>query len=62
MGTLKLLRLHFPYGVAELISAFAKPTPVPYDSWALWQEVPEFDCSGNYGFVPMCPVDLPLFS
>ena len=64
MESLKLraVRLHFPSGVAELICAFAKPTPVPYDSWALWQNVPEFDRSGNYGCVPMCPVDLPLFS
>ena len=64
METFKLcvLKEFFPFCIAELICEFAKPLPAPYDSWALWQEVPEFDCMGNYGQLPMCPVDLPLFS
>jgi hypothetical protein len=64
MESLKLCAVkdYFPFGIAELICEFAKPTPAPYDSWALWAFVPEFDCNGNYGHLPMSPIDLPLFS
>ena len=59
---LRAVKLYFPFGVAELICAFSAPTYAPYDSWALWQEVPEYDMHGDYGQLPMCPVDMPLFS
>ena len=54
---LRAIRVHFPCGVAELICDFAKSTAVPYDSWAASVPLlPEYDCNGHYGQLPMCPL------
>ena len=53
--------------LARLICDFAKPTPAPYWDWAqspmyVCLEVPEYDCFGNYGHLPMSSSDYPLFA
>lgn len=56
--------------LAKIICEFAKPTPAP-DGYYYWAQspycmplldIPEYDCFGNYGHVPMSCVELPLFS
>jgi hypothetical protein len=54
-----LLREKLPRVLADLVIAFAT-TPAPWDPYDLW--VPEYDSNGDYGHVPMCPVELPLFA
>lgn len=56
-----IIRQHFPFGIAELICAFAQ-TPEPFESldFSYWQDVPEY-VDGNYGHVPMCAVAAPAF-
>ena len=56
--------------LARLICDFAKPTPAPYWDWAKnpmyvclpLLDVPEYDCFGNYGHLPMSSSDYPLFA
>ena len=54
-----LVREKFPPGVRELILSFLEEPVTPWDPTDLW--VPEFDSSGLYGHVPMCPIELPTW-
>ena len=55
-----LLREKLPRVLADLVIAFASTPVAPWDPYDLW--VPEYDENGDYGHVPMCPVELPLFA
>ena len=54
-----LIREKFPAGVRELILSFLKEPVVPWEPHDHW--IPEYDNQGNYGHVPMCPIDLPMW-
>ena len=59
---LMLLRDRFPRDLAEVIYAYSRPIPVPYDPWASLHALPEYNSRGEYGFFPEVSSDLPLFS
>ncbi len=56
---LRNLKEKVPKDLALLILSFLKHEVVPWDSFDLW--VPEFDRDGNYAYLPMCPIDLPMW-
>ena len=52
-----------PRDLVNLVLFFLQPEVEAWDPMILagWQHVEEFDESGNYGSLPMCPTELPLF-
>ena len=54
------LREIFCTDVVRLMLQFLRPVPEPFE-WFGWRDVAEYDSRGNYGHVPMCPIELPLF-
>ena len=59
--TAVVLREMFCNDLTNLILEFLKPLPKPYNPRSTWRHVDEYDSTGMYGHVPMCPVGLPLF-
>ena len=52
-----------PRDLVNLVLGFLQPEVEAWDPMILagWQHVEEFDEFGNYGSLPMCPTELPLF-
>ena len=55
----RVLKEKVPKDLALLILSFLKHEVVPWDSFDLW--IPEYDRDGNYAYLPMCQVDLPMW-
>jgi hypothetical protein len=55
------LRRHLCNDLADLVLQFLQPKVEAWDPWAQWEHVPEYDACGNYGHLPMCAVELPMF-
>ena len=52
-----LIHEKLPKDLAKIIIGYLQYPAMPWDAYDMW--VPEYDTNGNYGHVPMCPVDLP---
>ena len=55
-----LLKERVNKDLARLIIQFCKYTFDPWDAYDLW--VPEYNSTGMYGQLPMCPIELPIFT
>ena len=55
-----LLKERVGKDLAGLIIEFCKNAVAPWDAYDLW--VPEYNSVGMYGQLPMCPVELPMFT
>jgi len=56
-----VLREIFCSDLANLVLEFLRPEIEAWDPWSGWVHVDEWDSFGNYGSLPVCPTELPLF-
>ena len=52
-----LIREKLPKDLANIIIGYLQYPAEPWNTYDMW--VPEYDDNGNYGHVPMCPIELP---